>query len=103
MRTFGALAIDRDRRIATIDGVRVPLTPREFDIVALLAWRDGRVVQRDELLDAVWGDCTESAAGSCEVLLARLRRKLAERGVHDALRTVRQIGYAWALERTKPR
>jgi DNA-binding response OmpR family regulator len=103
VRTFGALAIDRDRRIATIDGVRVPLTPREFDIVALLAWRDGRVVQRDELLDAVWGDCTESAAGSCEVLLARLRRKLAERGVHDALRTVRQIGYAWALERTKPR
>jgi DNA-binding response OmpR family regulator len=102
IRTFGTLVIDRDRRVATIDKVRVPLTAREFDIVALLAWREGRVVSRDELLDSVWGEADERAAGSFEVLLARLRRKLAERGVRDALRTVRQVGYAWALERSKP-
>jgi two-component system OmpR family response regulator len=101
VRAFGPLVIDRDRRIATIGDAHVPLTAREFDIVSLLAWRDGRVVSRDELLDAVWGDANERTAGSLEVLLARLRRKLAERGVHDVLRTIRQVGYAWALERSK--
>jgi DNA-binding response OmpR family regulator len=77
------------------------LTPREFDIVALLAWRGGRVVPRDELLEAVWGDATERVAASFDVLLTRIRRKLSEHGVRDALRTVRQVGYAWALDRSK--
>lgn len=100
-RSFGPLVIDRDRRVATVDDVRVPLTAREFDIVALLAWREGRVVSRDDLLDAVWGDANERTAASLEVLLGRVRRKFAERGLRDALRTIRQVGYAWALERSK--
>jgi len=95
------VVIDRDRRIVTVGAARLPLTPREFDIVALLAWRDGRVVPRDELLEAVWGDATERVAASFDVLLARIRRKLSEHGVREALRTVRQVGYAWALDRSK--
>jgi DNA-binding response OmpR family regulator len=101
VRSFGPLVIDRDRRVATIGDVRVPLTAREFDIVAMLAWREGRVVSRDELLESIWGDASERAAGSFEVLLVRLRRKLAERGVRNALRTMRQVGYVWSLERSK--
>jgi DNA-binding response OmpR family regulator len=101
-RTFGPVLIDRDRRLVTVEGERLPLTTRELDIVALLAWRGGHVVARDELLEAVWGDATESAAASLEVLVARIRRKLAEAGVHDALRTVRNVGYAWSIERSKP-
>jgi two-component system OmpR family response regulator len=99
---FGAIVIDRDRRTLSIGDVRLPLTTREFDIVALLAWRNGRVVARDDVLEAVWGDATERTAASFEVLLARIRRKLAEHGVRDALRTTRQVGYAWTLERSKP-
>src|SRR5215472_3729766 len=54
-RHFGSLTIDRDRRAVTVSAAgvadpgaasRVPLTAREFDIVAVLAWRDGRVVAR---------------------------------------------------------
>ena len=101
VRRFGALVVDRDRRVVTIDEARVPLTAREFDIVALIAWRDGRVVPRDELLECVWGDVNERVASSFEVLLGRLRRKLSDRGIRDALRTVRLVGYAWALERSK--
>ncbi|HTB74957.1 MAG TPA: response regulator transcription factor [Polyangiaceae bacterium] len=101
VRRFGALVIDRDRRVATFGEERVPFTAREFDIVAVLAWRDGRVVARDELLESVWGDASERAAGSFEVLIARVRRKFAAHGVRDALRTVRRVGYAWALERSK--
>jgi two-component system, OmpR family, response regulator len=101
VRRFGGVVIDRDRRVITIDEGRLMLTAREFDIVALLAWRDGRVVPRDEILEAVWGDASERTAASADVLLARIRRKLTEHGVRDALRTVRQVGYAWALERSK--
>jgi DNA-binding response OmpR family regulator len=99
-RTFGPVSIDRDRRVVTVRGRRVALTPRELDIVALLAWRDGRVVMRDDVLEAVWGEATERAAASLDVLVARVRRKLAELGVSDAVRTVRQVGYAWAIERS---
>ncbi len=102
VRSFGALAIDRDRRSLTVGQGRVPLTAREFDIVALVAWREGRVVPRDEILESVWGDASESSAASFDVLVARARRKLAERGIRDAIVTVRQVGYAWALARSKP-
>jgi DNA-binding response OmpR family regulator len=102
VRRFGNLTVDADRRVVTVDGARLPLTPREFAIVAVVSSRDGRVVPRDELLEAVWGYDGERAAASLEVLLVRIRRKLAEHGVRDALRTVRQVGYEWSLERSKP-
>jgi DNA-binding response OmpR family regulator len=101
VRRFGPIVIDRDRRVVTAGEARLAFTPREFDIVALLAWRDGRVLARDEILEAVWGDATDRAAASFDVLVARIRRKLAQLGVRDALRTVRQVGYAWALEHSK--
>jgi two-component system OmpR family response regulator len=101
VRRFGPVVVDRDRRLLSVGDCRVPLTARELDIVALLAWREGRVVPREEILEAVWGDTNERAAASFDVLVVRIRRKLAQHGVHDALRTVRQVGYAWALERSK--
>jgi DNA-binding response OmpR family regulator len=101
LRAYGNLELDRDKRTLTVDGTALPLTAREFDIVALLAWRDGRVIARDDILEAVWGEATERAGASLEVLVARIRRKLADRGVCDAVRTVRQVGYAWGLERSK--
>jgi two-component system OmpR family response regulator len=100
-RRYGEIVIDRDRRVVAVRGERLALTAREFDIVALLAWRDGRVVSRDDVLESVWGESTEQAGASFDVLLARIRRKLAERGIDDAVRTVRQVGYSWALEISK--
>jgi DNA-binding response OmpR family regulator len=102
VRRFGNLTVDADRRVVTVDGARLALTPREFAIVAVVSSRDGRIVPRDELLEAVWGYDGERAAASLEVLLVRIRRKLAEHGVRDAIRTVRQVGYEWSLERSKP-
>jgi DNA-binding response OmpR family regulator len=102
VRQFGRLVIDRDRRVVLVEGAPVALTGREFDIVALLAWRDGRVVSRDDALDSLWGEASEGAGASFDVLLARIRRKLADREINDAIRTVRQVGYSWALERSKP-
>jgi DNA-binding response OmpR family regulator len=102
VRHFGPLEVDRDRRRVAFSGAPLPLTAREFDIIALLAWRDGRVVARDDILESVWGEASEKAAASFDVLLTRIRRKLAVHGVESALRTVRQVGYAWSLARSKP-
>ncbi len=99
-RTYGALVIDRERHAVTVAGKPLAMTPREIEIVALLAWRDGRVVARVDILESIWGDADESAAASLEVLVARIRKKLDECGVGDPIRTVRQVGYAWALERS---
>jgi DNA-binding response OmpR family regulator len=102
VRRFGRVTVDGDLRVVTVDGNRLPFTAREFDIVAQVSSREGRVMMRDELLEAVWGDVSERAAASLDVLLVRIRRKLGEGGVSGALSTIRQVGYAWTLERSKP-
>ena len=100
-RDYGELRIDRDRRIVTLDGQTVPLTSRELDVVTLLAWRDGRAVPKDEILDVLWGDASETAAASLEVLVARIRRKLRSGSLPEIVRTIRNVGYAWAPEASK--
>ena len=100
-RRYGKLRIDRASRIVELEEKRLPFTPRELDIIIMLAWRDGRAVSRDDILESVWGEATERSAASLEVLVARIRRKLVEHDVRDALRTVRSMGYAWSLERSK--
>lgn len=99
-RRYGKLVVDRERRAVFFDGNSLSFTTRELDVVFAIAWRDGRVISRDELLETVWGEVTERAAGSLEVLLVRIRRKLAEHGL-EAIRTARNLGYAWALEASK--
>jgi two-component system OmpR family response regulator len=101
VREFGAVRIDRDHRVVYLGGEPAPLTAREFEIVAALAWRDGRVIPRDEILELVWGDPSDRASGSLDVLVARIRRKLGRGASEDAIRTVRNVGYAWALARSK--
>jgi two-component system, OmpR family, response regulator len=102
VRRFGPVVVDADRRRVTVGGATLALTAREFEIVALLAGRQGRIVAREDILEAVWGDSHEGAGASLDVLVARIRRKLAEHGVRDALRTVRHVGHTWDLERSKP-
>ncbi|HET9957714.1 MAG TPA: response regulator transcription factor [Polyangiaceae bacterium] len=92
----GGLEVDLDARRVRVDGRALPLTARELAIIELLATRRGRVVQRDELIESVWGELTDSARSSLEVLVARIRRKLG-RHAH-ALRTVRNLGYVFEVE-----
>jgi DNA-binding response OmpR family regulator len=86
----GAITLDPGRRAVTADGEPVSLTATEFDLLAMLLRRPGRVYTREELLSAVWG--YEAAAGTrtVDVHVAQLRGKL---GDHSPLRTVRGVGY----------
>lgn len=92
--SFGAVSVDVERHEVCVSGRPVPLTAREVAIVQVLAARRG-VVSREFLLDSVWGESTESAQNSLDVLIGRIRRKLGEHG--SVLRTVRGLGYS--LER----
>jgi DNA-binding response OmpR family regulator len=91
----GDVAVNLAARQVSKAGRPVPLTARELAIVEVLAMRRGGVVPRDELIESVWGEVTESAFSSLEVLVGRIRRKLGG----AAIRTVRGIGYALVEER----
>ncbi len=86
----GDVALDFAGRRAFFGDREAPLTAREWAILELLARRGGRVVSRDALLDGVWGEATQRSGASLEVLIARIRRKLAP----ELIRTVRGEGYA---------
>lgn len=88
------VVLDVAGRHATRAGQEVAVTAREWAILEILVRRAGRVVSRLDLLESVWGDESETAASSLEVLVGRLRRKLGS----DLIRTLRGEGYALAEE-----
>lgn len=95
----GDLVIDRARYEATKRGETIPLTPREFSLLANLAKQPGRVFSRAHLLDLVWG---ESAYDDhvVEVHIANLRRKLEDDPQQPRyIQTVRGVGYRFGILR----
>jgi two-component system KDP operon response regulator KdpE len=70
------LAIDFERRLVTVDGTEVRLTPTEYEVLKYLAMNAGRVVTHRTLLHAVWGPQYESEAHYLRVFVGQLRRKL---------------------------
>jgi DNA-binding response OmpR family regulator len=88
----GGLAIDPLRRQAELDGARLDLTRREFDLLMFLAERPGVVVSRKELLAQVWQQ-SYGDDQTIDVHLSWLRRKLGETAAHPRyLHTLRGVG-----------
>ncbi|GAA2403224.1 response regulator transcription factor [Actinomadura vinacea] len=82
----GDVRIDLETRRVTVAGRPVPLTRREFDVLALLAREPGVVRSREEILDAVWGDPLLAASRSLDVHVAGLRAKTSRPGLVETLR-----------------
>lgn len=92
-QVLGELVIDRAQFEVTRRGQPVALTPREFQVLAVLAEYPGRVFTRAELLDRVWGDRAYDEH-IVEVYVANLRRKLEDDSTQPRyLQTVRGVGY----------
>lgn len=91
---FGTVEVRTEERRVLAAGKELPLTAREFDILETLVRQRGRVLSRSSLLVAVWGVDDEGAAASLEVLIARIRRKLAAAGAADFIKTHRGVGYS---------
>ncbi|MFI6205231.1 response regulator transcription factor [Streptomyces sp. NPDC051041] len=88
----GGLTVDPLRRQAELDGVRLDLTRREFDLLAFLARRPGVVVPRKELLAEVWQQ-SYGDDQTIDVHLSWLRRKLGETAANPRyLHTLRGVG-----------
>jgi DNA-binding response OmpR family regulator len=88
--TAGGVALDRGAREVAVDGARVDVTAREFDLLAVLLANAGRVLGRDRLLELAWGMDFAAGTRTVDVHVAQLRRKL---GRPDLIETVRGAGY----------
>lgn len=67
-----------DRLEVEVDGVRVSLTPREMDVLVVLAAQPARVIQRQQIYEAVWGGVMGYRDRSVDVWVRKLRGKLAQ-------------------------
>ena len=73
---LGPVVIDVARRIVTVAGVLVDLTPREYELLKTMIGQPGRLLTRGRLLRAVWGAAYGDEAHYLHVYVSRLRRKL---------------------------
>jgi DNA-binding response OmpR family regulator len=90
----GTLEIDFDAREVTVGGERRTLTHYEFELLALLARAAGRVLSRQQILDALRGESYEAFDRSIDVHVSNLRQKIEpDPKAPRHLKTVRGVGY----------
>jgi len=89
----GRLAFDTTSRVATIGDVAIDLARREADLLELMLRREGRVVQRGVIEEALYSFNDPVTPNAIEAVVSRLRRKLEEHGETGRLHTVRGVGY----------
>jgi OmpR family response regulator RpaB len=96
---FEGLSIDPARRSVTRLGQAVELTGTEFELLHLLARESGRVYTRDDILNHLRGHEADLYTRAVDIVVSRLRKKLEPL---DAIKTLRNAGYALALPRQNP-
>jgi two-component system response regulator RegX3 len=90
----GPVRMDVDRHRVTVDGVKVDLPLKEFDLLELLLRNSGRVLTRMQLIDRVWGAGYVGDTKTLDVHVKRLRAKVEpDPGAPRHLITVRGLGY----------
>jgi two-component system, OmpR family, response regulator len=101
---LGGLSIDPLMREVTVDGARIELTPREFDLLYFFAQHPGKVYSRMDLLNAVWGYQHEGYEHTVNTHINRLRAKIEPDPAQPArILTVWGHGYKLAAPDTDAR
>ena len=96
---FGSLAIDRDARTVTVSGKLCELTSYQFDVLVALAERAGRVLSRDQIMEAVRGRELEAFDRSIDVHMGRIRSAIEIDAKNPKrILTVRGVGYVFAKQ-----
>jgi DNA-binding response OmpR family regulator len=96
---FGSLEIDRDARTVTVGGKPAELTSYQFDLLITLAERAGRVLTRDQIMEAVRGRELEAFDRSIDVHMGRIRAAIeADAKNPKRILTVRGVGYVFAKQ-----
>jgi DNA-binding response OmpR family regulator len=92
----GPLQIDLRTRRVTVDGTEVELTPKEFDVLALLASEPSTVFTRHRILETVWDSHWYGPTKTLDVHIASVRRKLRH---PEWIDTVRGVGFRFEVSR----
>lgn len=96
---FGSLDIDRDARLVSVSGQACDLTSYQFDLLVALAERAGRVLTRDQIMEAVRGRELDAFDRSIDVHMGRIRAAIElDAKVPKRILTVRGIGYVFARQ-----
>jgi DNA-binding response OmpR family regulator len=97
--TFGSLELDRDARTISVRGKVCDLTAYQFDLLWVLAERAGRVLSRDQIMEAVRGKELEAFDRSIDVHMGRIRAAIEDDAkTPKRILTVRGVGYVFAKQ-----
>src|SRR6266446_3552737 len=95
---FGPFEIDPQRRTLSCHESPIPLTPKTFDVLLFLAQNSNRLITKEELLQAVWGD-TFVEEGNLKQYISHLRKALADNSEdHRLIVTITRKGYQFATD-----
>jgi two-component system alkaline phosphatase synthesis response regulator PhoP len=89
----GDISIDRDRHMVKVKNDEIFLARKEFDLLALLASKPGRVFPRTEILNKVWGDDIIVGDRTIDVHIRKIRQKIGE----ETIKTVKGVGYKFEM------
>ena len=94
--SLGGLTVNTDAREVSMNGSPVVLTYKEYELLMYLVDNRSRVVERDELLNRLWGYSADIETRTLDIHIRTLRQKLGEEGSRY-IRTVRSVGYRFAV------
>lgn len=93
----GSLVLDADERTACVDGVEIPLTVREFNLIYKLLSYPRKTFTRSQLMDEFWDGDSSSGPRTVDVYMTKLRSKFADCGDFEIV-TVHGLGYKAVLK-----
>ncbi|MFH0764979.1 MAG: response regulator transcription factor [Calditrichota bacterium] len=94
----GGLTVNPENRTVFYNGIRIEMTPREFDLLLTLTRRPNQALSRYFLLDEVWGDDSDVTIRTVDAHIAYIRRKLeVHPEVAGRIETVYKVGYRWLV------
>ncbi|RJQ33203.1 MAG: DNA-binding response regulator [Actinobacteria bacterium] len=97
VKSFNGLDIDEIGRYVYVDGEKVDLSPKEFELLLYLAENAGRALSRDQILNAVWDYDYYGDARTVDTHVKKLRLKLGARS--EIIQTVRGLGYRFEVRK----
>lgn len=95
---YGNLEINLSRYEVRVDGQSVPCTPKEVEVLHLLASHPSRVFDREQILSQVWGYDYFGDTRSVDTQIKRIRQKLPTEGVPYAIKTIYGVGYKFEVD-----
>ncbi|MBK7957154.1 MAG: response regulator transcription factor [Bacteroidetes bacterium] len=89
IHSIGGIELNRERYILIKNGIEIKMPRKEFELLALLLSKPGKVFKRNEILDKIWGEDSNIGDRTIDVHIKKIRNKLN----NDMLETVKGVGY----------